>query len=502
MRGEIKLKSNDLKNRDEIRLLMQQAIKENDTENFIEAFNQMLECIEEDVKKGYQEQIEDIKSEFDSRVLSERGVRQLTSKETEYYQKLAEAMRDKNPMQALTNLDVVMPETIIDAVFEQLKTAHPLLSHIQFMATGGAIKMLMNTNGHQEAAWGDLCDEIIKELTSGFKEVDTGLLKLSAFLPVCKAMLDLGPQWLDNYVRQVLYEALANGLEAGVVTGDGNGKPIGMIRQVGDGVTVTGGVYPEKTKISVTDLTPSTIGNLLSLIAVDENGKSRQVQDLILIVNPQDYFQKVMPATTLMAPDGTYRNDIMPYPMTVIQSAALSRGDAVLGIGYRYFAAAGTSQGGQIEYSDHYKFLEDQRIYLIKAYANGMPLDNNAFLYLDISGLRPATYKVETVTAPEASNVNTLSDLKIGNLTLSPAFASATTSYTTTTTNTTNVVTAMPTDAGAEINITVKDKDNNSVTIDNGSAATWGTGANTVTIDVTAADGKSKKTYTVTVTKS
>ena len=104
-----------------------------------------------------------------------------------------------------------MPETVIDSVFDDLREAHPLLSHIGFLSTGGAIKMLMNTNGRQEAQWGALTDTIVKELLSGFKEVNATLLKLSAFLPVCKAMLDLGPEWLDNYVRQILYEALANG---------------------------------------------------------------------------------------------------------------------------------------------------------------------------------------------------------------------------------------------------------------------------------------------------
>src|SRR5699024_11039817 len=101
------------------------------------------------------------------------------------------------------------------------------LSHIQFMNTRGAIRMMMNTNGYQTAAWGPLCSEVVQELTSGFKEVDTSLLKLAAILPVCKAMLDLGPEWLDNFVRQVLYEAFANGLEAGIVAGNGNNQPIG-----------------------------------------------------------------------------------------------------------------------------------------------------------------------------------------------------------------------------------------------------------------------------------
>ena len=227
-----------------------------------------------------------------------------------YYQKLSAAMRDRDPKQAVTNLDLVMPETVVDAVFDELQTSHPLLSHIQFMNTRGAIRMMMNTNGYQTAAWGQLCAEIVQELTSGFKEVDTGLLKLSAFLPVCKAMLELGPEWLDNFVRQVLYEAYANGLEAGIVAG--NGKPIGMNRQVGDNVTVTGGVYPKKNPVTVTDLSPTTYGRLLAMIAVDPNGKARVVRDVILVVNPVDYFNRIMPATTIMRPDGTYANDVLP----------------------------------------------------------------------------------------------------------------------------------------------------------------------------------------------
>ena len=196
--------------------------------------------------------------------------------------------------------------------------------------------------------------------------MDTGLLKLSAFIPVGKAMLDLGPEWLDDFVRQVLYEAYANGLEAGIVAGDGNGKPIGMNRQVGDNVTVTGGVYPVKSAISVSDLSPTTGGTLLALLAEDPNGKARNVRDVILVVNPVDYFQRIMPATTMMTPNGTYANDVLPYPMSVIQSPAVAQGTAIIGLGYKYFAAIGSARDGRIEYSYHYHFLEDERVYLLK----------------------------------------------------------------------------------------------------------------------------------------
>lgn len=491
------MKSNDILSREEIRGLLQKAIRENDTEGFYRAFDQIIECINQDIQQRYDAQVNDLKQEMDSRALAQRGVRQLTNKERDYYQKVAECMRSKDPKQALANADLVMPETIMNAVFDELQTRHELLSLIEFIPTTGLTEMIMNTNGYQEAVWGKLCDDIVKELVSGFETIDMTLLKLSAFIPVCKAMLDLGPEWLDDYVRQVLYEALANGLEAGIVAGDGNEKPIGMNRQVGKGVTVTGGVYPEKAKISVTDLQPGTIGNLLSLIAVDPNGKPRTLRDVVMIVNPQDYFQKVMPATTLMAPDGTYRNDVMPYPMRIVQSMALDRGEAILGIAYKYFAGVGMGKEGRIEYDDSYHFLEDERMYLIKLYANGFPMDNNAFLFLDISALQPAIWKVEQVTPATPSNNAALSDLKIGSLTLDPAFTSETTTYTTTTSNATNTITATPADAKAAIEVKVGEAE-----VDNGSAATWQEGSNTVTIKVTAADGKTTKTYTVTVTKS
>lgn len=491
------MRSNDLKNRDDIRSLIQKAIKENDTEGFYNAFDEMLQAIESDIKEEYGNKLNALRQEMDSRVLTARGVRQLTSKEKEFYQKVAEAMKSRDPKQALANLDVVLPETTIDSVFEDIGTNHPLLSKINFIPSGGAVKLLMNTNGYQTAVWGKLCDEIIKEIASGFKEVDTNLLKLSAFLPVCKAMLDLGPEWLDRYVREVLYEAAANGLEVGIVTGTGRDEPIGMNREVGDGVTVTGGVYPLKAKIKITDLSADTIGNLLALIAIDPNGKSRVVKEVILIVNPQDYFQKVFPATTIMAPDGTYRKDVLPYPMDVIQSVALDPGDAIIGIAYRYFAAAGTAKGGNIEYSDEYRFLEDERMYLIKIYANGMPMDNNAFLPLDISGLRPATWKVEMVEGSAPSADATLTDIRIGTLDLDPEFAAETTAYAVATTNASNTVTAYPADAGANIEVFVGENE-----INNGTAAKWVDGENTLTIKVTAADGSTTKTYTVTVTKS
>lgn len=369
------------------------ALHEQNENKYVESMTALFEVLQKETLEKAQE----LAGVKDTEILQARGVRVLTSQEKKYFEKLGEAMRAENPKQALTNPELVMPETVINAVFDDLQTEHPLLSRISFTNTQGAIKFLMSNNDYQKAVWGKLCAEITEEIESSFKEIDMTLMKLSAFIPVCEAMLDLGPAWLDSYVRQCLYEALANGLEDGIINNlNTTTGPVGMIA---DMTTGSGGVgaatFTAKTATPITDLQPATLGAQLAKLAVDAAGKPRAIRDVILIVNPADYFTKVFPATTVMNGAGVYVNNVLPYPMTIIQSAAVATGKAVLGLGYKYFMGIGMdSRAGRIEYSDEFKWLDDERVYKIKLYANGMPMDNNAFQYLNISGLKPATVRV------------------------------------------------------------------------------------------------------------
>lgn len=388
-------------NQDKVKMqeAMIAAMHAKDENKFKESLNGLFEIVQKEVL----EKAKELAGEADQKILSDRGIRQITSKEKKYYEKLIEAFKSDNPKQALTKPELVMPETVIDAVFDDLQTRHPLLEKINFTNTRGAIKFLMSKNDYQKALWGKLCAEITEEIESSFEEIDMTLMKLSAFIPVCEAMLELGPEWLDAYVRQCLYEALANGLEDGIINNlNTTTGPVGMIADMKTG---SGGVgqatFTAKSATPISDLKPATLGTELAKLAKDEEDKTRAIRDVILIVNPIDYLTKVFPATTVMAGDGTYRNDVLPYPMTIIQSAAVASGKAVLGLGYKYFMGIGmNSKAGRIEFSDEFKWLEDVRVYKIKLYANGMPMDNNAFQYLDISGLKPATVEVTVTNDP------------------------------------------------------------------------------------------------------
>lgn len=392
------MKNLDVLNQEKMAIVqeMQKALLENDTAAFSEAFAKFSDNIAQKVTAQFEVRQE----AADVSVLAARGARQMTSEENAYFQQLGDAMKSANPKQALAELDVVMPKTEIDAVFEDLTASHPLLDAVEFQNTSSLVEMIVNTHEEQLGTWGALTAEITKELTSGFKKINMSLTKYSAFIPVAKSMLDLGPAWLETYVRTILQETIYLGLEEAIIKGTGKDMPIGMNRQVGDGVTITGGVYPEKTTVAVNALDPVTYGGLLADMSKTPNGHQRTVQNVILVVSPADYFTKIMPATTIRAADGTYVNNVLPFPTTIIQSVHVPEGRMILGLAKRYFMGVGMAKSGKIEYSDEYHFLEDERVYLCKLYGHGEPLDNNAFVYCDISGMVPAVQKVEVTNTP------------------------------------------------------------------------------------------------------
>lgn len=400
------MKNKDLvqQERNEILQRMNEAITKNDTEAYQQAFNDLANSIQQVVLAEYEQAVQS----NDSSVLAQRGLRQLTSEENKYYQALINAMKQQNPKQALTELDVVMPRTIIDDVFTDLTTEHPLLDAIDFQNAGAVTEWLLNANTEQLATWSPLCAEIVKELTSGFKRIDLQQNKLSAFIPVCKAMLDLGPVWMDRYVRTILSEALYLGLEDGILNGKGQTanlhEPIGMRKDMTKAVDPATG-YQDKDKITLNSLDPESYGSVLVNLAETENGHARVINNVILVVNPKDYLTKIMPATTVRATDGTYTNNVTPFPTTIIQSARIAQNEAIMGLGKRYLMAAGTGKSGKIEYDDSYRFLEDERVYLTKFYGHGQPKDNKSFVLLDITNLKPTVQKVEVINIDEFPTV-------------------------------------------------------------------------------------------------
>jgi HK97 family phage major capsid protein len=381
---------------------LMQAIESNDESQMQTAWQGFHDSIAEQVRQDF----EAVRDSNDAAVLAQRGFRQLTSKETAWYQRFIDAMKSANPKQAFTSIigsdqeDALMPETIIEDVYKYLEENHPLLSVIGMRYVGYTTKWVLNDHTAQMAAWGAINSEIAKEITSAFRVIEITQNKLSAFACIQLDMLDLGPTFLDAYIRRCLIEAMAKGLENGVIKGNGLTQPIGLIKDIHEGVSVNSSTgYPDKTKTNVTDFSSETYGALVAALAKTEKGKMRTVGRIALLVNPVDYYKKVVPATTVMGTDGQYRYNVLPVPTQIIQSAELAEGEAVLFLPDEYNLLVGGNRNGLIEYSDEYKFLEDMRYFKIKQHATGRCFDNTSALYLNITNLAPAFVTVKSIDA-------------------------------------------------------------------------------------------------------
>lgn len=337
-------------------------------------------------------------------VLAARGVRQLTSKETAYYKALTTAMKTdvSGVKNALTDIAVTMPETIIDQVMQDVKSNFELLDAIDFVNSSYMTSWIYNKQGVQTAKWGAIGSAVTKELSGAFGKISVTTCKLTAFMAVSQDYLDLGAAWLDRYVRAILTEAAGTAMEAAIVDGAGNADsadcPVGMTRDLDKGNTdgSTGlTTYPQKTATKVTSLDPATYGAILAKLSKTPTGRNRKVSGVILVCNPEDYFTKIMPATTYMTPSGGYVSNVLPFPTRVIQSEGCPKGKAVVGLGKQYIGMLGAgSKKGVVTYDDSVQFLEDNRVYKIRLLGNGRPKDNTSFEVLDISALEALAYKI------------------------------------------------------------------------------------------------------------
>lgn len=405
----MKIKSNDLfaQVKKQHETTLSAAFKSGNPEEIAQAMTAFFDGMNEAVLQRAAEEI-DARNQ-DTAILAARGANVLTAAEREYYDGLAKALKSSDPRAAVANYEVAMPQTVVDRIIGTIRKNHPLLDKLNFVSTAYLTRILVNAKPAQLAAWGKITSAVQKEIEGGVQEVALTMCKLSAFMAISMDLVDLGPEWMDTYARETLSEAIAFALETGAVAGTGKDEPIGMVRDVSPTASVQDGVYPKQTPVPVKRLDAKTLGALLAQLARDPNddtgktGRAIDPKDIIIAFNPFDYWEKVFAATTLLV-GGQYMTNVLPIPAEIFQSAALARGEAVIGIAPYYFIGIGPAgKQGTIVADDSVKFLEDQRAYKAKLQGNGRPLDQYAFLLLDVSNLEAIVSTIVEVAGTVAT---------------------------------------------------------------------------------------------------
>lgn len=386
--------NNDLINQESQKFMqgMMSALQSGDAEAAAKALQEMQTGICNIIEQEF----EQYHGTGDMEVLQSRGLRMLTSEETTWYQKFIGAVKT-GAKQEITNLTTAMPVTIIDRTITDMKKNHPLLSKIDITDAAGAQKLVMN--GVQMAAklggWGKITSAIATELKGQIKTIDVTVAKYTAYFIIPKDFVKFNftfaPMWVDQYIRIILSESIAFGLEKTIISGDGSDQFIGMTMDIS---STSNGKYSQKEAVAISNFDEDYSG-VVAGMAKDDNGDDRNVPAVLLVVNPQDYIKKIRRLqNTLIYGTGAVDMINNTYPTEVVQSSMIPEGKAVAGIAKNYFAAINGGTSGIIEYDDSNQFLEDNRVYTTRVYGNGQPVDNTSFAYLDISAVEPPALPV------------------------------------------------------------------------------------------------------------
>lgn len=372
-------------NFEEKKLAFAKAAQEGTEEEQAQALKEMIDALAKDVQADILKQVNE--SVVDRSIMQARGHNVLTSEEMKFFNTVIEegGFKDKD----------TLPVTTQERVFEDLVEEHPLLEQLGLQNLG-AVTEFIYSDPEGAAVWGDLFGDIQGQLNATFRKEDITQLKLTAFIPISNDMLQLGPVWVERYVRTMLVEAMKAGLERGFVAGNGQGEPIGLLYEKQEN-----GAIVEKESAGTLTFKPgrTTINELkgvvekLSIRPIGKDGekKVRNVSGkVVMVTNPFDSFGIQANATTLNA-NGVYVTSL-PFNPIMTESVFVPQGKVLFFVKGEYIAALGGPL--QVRRFDQTLAMQDAQLYIAKQFATGKPKDNYAAqvydLDLDISNDEPA----------------------------------------------------------------------------------------------------------------
>lgn len=318
---------------------------------------------------------EALNANTDEQVLMKRGQNVLTSEEKRFFTNLVEDDANLDTYKE----EIILPETTVSRVFEDMQSERPLLSKINFQIAGIKTRIIAG-DPDGAAMWGEIFGKIQGQIQANFREYTFSQNKLTAFAIVPKDLLDFGPEWVERYVRLQLAEAMGAKLEEGIVKGNGpvQNQPVGLIKDMvkDDSGNITSVKdKTEKGKLTFADAktTVTELSNLMNSLSVKENGKCINVSGKVsLLVNPDQLFA-IQAKYTIQNANGQWVTSL-PFNLDILPSEFVEKGKIIAFVPSRYYAMY--KGATQIREYGEVLALEDANVYIAKQYAHGMPDDN------------------------------------------------------------------------------------------------------------------------------
>lgn len=345
--------------------------EESTPEQVEEAWNEMQDALVNSLTTQITKQVAN--ANVDQAVLTARGANVLTAEENKFFNEVVQSNGFKD--------ELVLPETVVDRIFEDLTTEHPLLSVINFQNLGTITLRTITSEPEGAAVWGPIFSDIKGQLDASFKEENIAQSKLTAFVVLAKDLDKFGPSWIEAYVRAQITETYAVALEKAIINGAGPTKhePIGLIRDLAAAIDPTNGHAKKAVEGNLTFADAKTtikeLAGVNKFLSTKQNGKSVNIGGKVaLLVNPVDAWD-VKAQYTIQNAAGAFIT-ALPFNVRIIESEFATSGEVVAFVIDRYDAYRGG--GVDVKKFDQTLAIEDCNLHVAKTFAFGKPKDNKA----------------------------------------------------------------------------------------------------------------------------
>ena len=403
---------------------------------------------------------------------------------------------------SVTGAELLIPTVVLNLLRENVEDYSKLLRRVRFIQLSGRARMpIMGT--FPEAIWTEAC-AALNELNFSINNTEVDGYKVGGYVTLCNATREDTDGVLLAEIIVGLGASIGIAVDKAILFGTGVKMPLGIATRLAQSSEPDN--YPENARpwanLSSSNVITIPSGSTSGLTLFQQitlaagAAKGRYSRGAKFWAMNENVYTKIQVEAMNINASGAIVS-VMSGTMPVVGGDIVVFSDDVMpdntiigGYGDLYLLAerSGTSVG----YSDLPLYIQDQTVAKGTARYDGTPVIPEGFVAIGI-GVAPT---MAVSFPPDVANpaVAALRALTIGALTLDPTFDPNEDTYTTTTTNASDVISAVPT-TGSLVIIKLNGKK-----IQNGSAATWNSGENTVAIAVT--NGDKTKNYAVTVTKS
>lgn len=408
----------------------------------------------------------------------------------------------KGQSRSITGAELTIPIFFLDLIAENMFRYSKLLNRVRVRNVSGEARQTI-AGTVPEAVWTEMCGAI-NELTFAFNQITVDGYKVAGFVPVCNSLLEDNDVNLASWIVEMLSESIGLAMDKAILYGKGStsNMPLGIVTRLAQTSQPAG--YPANAPAWV-DLHTSNVLQIggegvtgaefwAELMQATGNTYTRYSRgNQFWAMNSKTYALLKSKLITFTATGDIVANLFGVLPVIngdIDVLEFIPDGDIIGGYGDLYLLSQ--RSGMTIESSTEVQFIQDNTVFKAKQRADGQPIIPGAFVAININD-----QAVTTVMdfAADTANDAQLIDLSIEGVTLSPAFAAATMSYTGGTASAnTGKIEATAAQAGAQIAISV-----NGVNCRNGGTGKFNAGvSNTVTVTVTM--GNAVRVYTVTFT--